>query len=192
VVYDTFAATGIKDCFLSRGFLSVFETFPEVNETRTQTDNKNGVHNSLFSEPQMWENSTVLPVWFKECVALHKEQRLALNETNWKDQRYLIMRCVDIDDRCGGASDRLQSVAALLDLVNMTRRMSHVIYQVEPPSTSTRILGTTKGRPRLDYSRLARSTLGLSKASPGLGESPEVYPTSQVIRTDSDLSSSKL
>jgi hypothetical protein len=90
----------------------------------------------------MWENSTVLPVWFKDYVALHREQRLALNETNWKDQRYLIMRCLDIDEKCGGASDRLQSVPALLGLANMTRRMLFIKW-----SPFARILGTTKGGP---------------------------------------------
>jgi hypothetical protein len=81
----------------------------------------------------MWENSTVLPVWFKEYVAFHREQRLALNETNWKDQRYLVMRCLNIDDRCGGASDRLQSVPALLGLANMTRRMFFITWSRPAP-----------------------------------------------------------
>jgi hypothetical protein len=71
----------------------------------------------------MRENSTALPVRFKEYVALRRERRLALNETSWKDQRYLIMRCLDIGDKCGGASDRLQSVPTLLGLANTTSRM---------------------------------------------------------------------
>jgi hypothetical protein len=117
------------------GVQSVFETFPEENEDerKTETNDKSRVQNSLLSEPPKWEKSAVLPAWFKENVALHKEQRLALNETKWKDQRYLIMRCLDehlssmrsldIDDKCGGASDHLQSVPTLLVLANITRRM---------------------------------------------------------------------
>jgi hypothetical protein len=112
---------------------SILERFQEENETSTETDDKSGVHNSLFSEPPKWENSTVLPVWFKEYVALHTEQRLALNETNWEDQRYLIMRCLDIDDKCGGASDRLQSVPTMLALANRTRRMLFIKWNRPAP-----------------------------------------------------------
>jgi hypothetical protein len=65
----------------------------------------------------------VLPVWFKEYVVLHRKQRLALTETNWKNQRFLIMRCLTTDDHCGGASDRLASIPAMLMLANATQRM---------------------------------------------------------------------
>jgi hypothetical protein len=35
------------------------------NASKTETDDESGVHNSFFSEPPKWENSTVLPVRFK-------------------------------------------------------------------------------------------------------------------------------
>jgi hypothetical protein len=111
----------------------VVETFPGDNETKSETGYKSGLHNSLFSEPPKWKNSTVLPAWFKDYVALHREQRLALNETNWEDQRYLIMRCLDIDDKCGGASDRLQSIPTMLALANRTRRMFFIKWSRPAP-----------------------------------------------------------
>jgi hypothetical protein len=111
----------------------VVETFPGDNETKSETGYKSGLHNSLFSEPPKWKNSTVLPAWFKDYVALHREQRLALNETNWEDQRYLIMRCLDIDTKCGGASDRLQSIPAMLALANKTRRIFFIKWSRPAP-----------------------------------------------------------
>jgi hypothetical protein len=80
-----------------------------------------------------WEDSTVLPNWFKGYVGFHREQRLLLNETNWRNQRYLIMRCLDIDDRCGGASDRLQSVPLMLLLANMTGRILFIKWSRPAP-----------------------------------------------------------
>jgi hypothetical protein len=104
------------------------------NAYKPEIDYKSGVVNSnLLSKTQKWENSTVLPVWFKNYVALHREQRLALNETNWKDQRYLIMRCLDIDNQCGGASDRLQSIPTLLALANKIRRMFFIKWSRPAP-----------------------------------------------------------
>jgi hypothetical protein len=75
----------------------------------------------------------VLPPWFKKYVISHREQRLALNENNWKNQRFLIMRCLDVDIACGGASDRLQSVPAMLMLANMTGRMLFIKWNRPVP-----------------------------------------------------------
>jgi hypothetical protein len=79
------------------------------------------------------EVSTVLPNWFKGYVGFHREQRLLLNETNWRNQRYMIMRCLDIDDKCGGASDRLQSVPLMLMLANMTGRILFIKWSRPAP-----------------------------------------------------------
>lgn len=77
-----------------------------------------------FSHHFLTHNSTVLPKWFKNYIILHREQRLALNETNWKNQRYLFLRCLDFDDACGGASGRpVSSIIAMLCLAERTRML---------------------------------------------------------------------
>ena len=53
------------------------------------------------------QNSTVLPQWMKQYFNWHNEQLLLLNETNWRDFKYYISRCLATDSPCGGASDRL-------------------------------------------------------------------------------------
>jgi hypothetical protein len=95
-------------------------------------------HKDELSRHFLAQNSTVLPAWFKEYVVSHKEKRLALNETNWKNQRFLIMRCLETDTGpwqlvCGGASDRLQSVPAMLMLANMTGRMLFIKWSRPAP-----------------------------------------------------------
>jgi hypothetical protein len=95
----------------------------------TNTDDKHKDRSRHF----LTQNSTVLPLWFKDYVNLHREQRLALNETNWKNQRFLIMRCLDFDDACGGASDRLSSIPAMLLLANRTRRMLFIKWSRPAP-----------------------------------------------------------
>jgi hypothetical protein len=88
--------------------------------TVTNEHNHNHKHKSRHF---LTQNSTVLPQWFKDYAISHRAQRLALTERNWKDQRFLIMRCLHTDRGCGGASDRLQSVPTMLMLANMTGRM---------------------------------------------------------------------
>jgi hypothetical protein len=79
------------------------------------------------------QNSTSLPAWFKEYSISHREQRAALNETNWKNQRFLIMRCLDFDEKCGGASDRLQGIPSMLMLANQTGRLFFIKWSRPAP-----------------------------------------------------------
>jgi hypothetical protein len=97
-------------------------------ETNTTND-----HEDEQSRHFLTQNSTSLPAWFKDYSISHREQRSALNETNWKNQRFLIMRCLDFDEKCGGASDRLQSIPAMLMLANQTGRMFFIKWSRPAP-----------------------------------------------------------
>jgi hypothetical protein len=79
------------------------------------------------------QNSTVLPVWFKNYVVQHRAKRLALTENNWKDQRFLIMRCLVTDDECGGAADRLASIPTMIMVANKTDRMLFIKWNRPAP-----------------------------------------------------------
>ncbi len=43
-------------------------------------------HEDEESRHFLTQNSTSMPAWFKEYSISHREQRFALNETNWKNQ----------------------------------------------------------------------------------------------------------
>lgn len=66
--------------------------------------------------PPLWGNSTTLPDWMKEYFHWHRAVRDNLNETNWENYRYLLLRCVAADKKCAGASDRLKAVPVAIRL----------------------------------------------------------------------------
>jgi hypothetical protein len=71
----------------------------------------------------LWENNPALPVWMKEYFEWHHEQVSQLNETNWKSQRYLVLRCLQQDRKCGGAADRLRVVPVALLVAHQFNRI---------------------------------------------------------------------
>jgi hypothetical protein len=101
---------------------------------------------------------------------------------------------------CAVSTNICHRCALSISMTNVVARP--IICRVFPPylylptllvacSLSNGILGATKWRSRLDYSRLARSTRGLSKASHGRGELTGGCSKCQGIFTDSELSPSK-
>jgi hypothetical protein len=66
----------------------------------------------------------------KEYFSWHQEQVLLLNETNWdKSHRYLVMRCLEIDGKCGGTSDRLKVVPFAIMLAAQTKRLLFIKWE---------------------------------------------------------------
>jgi len=80
-------------------------------------------YSTLAAVPFVWESSSVLPAWMKEYFAWHHKERLLLNETNWQTQKYLIMRCLNVDAKCGGASDRIKSIPFAVLLARSLNRI---------------------------------------------------------------------
>lgn len=82
-------------------------------------------------------NSTVhakhsrLPAWFVEYVTWHREQRQALNEKNYKNHRFLILRCLETDRSCGGLSDRIKPLPLFVLLAAQSKRI-FMIYWNKP------------------------------------------------------------
>jgi hypothetical protein len=116
------------DTYDTNNILKTLSRSVVTAETNTTND-----HEDEQSRHFLTQNSTSLPDWFKEYSISHREQRSALNETNWKNQRFLIMRCLDFDDKCGGAADRLQSIPAMLMLANQTGRMFFIKWSRPAP-----------------------------------------------------------
>lgn len=66
---------------------------------------------AIFHQPAPWRTSSVLPAWMKDYIAWHQEQRSLMTAENWDKNyqfRYLIVRCINEDPKCGGTADRLK------------------------------------------------------------------------------------
>jgi hypothetical protein len=59
-----------------------------------------------------------------EYFAWHKQERLTINESNWKDHRFLVMQCLGfMDTQCGGTADRLKPFLMLLREAHKSKRL---------------------------------------------------------------------
>jgi hypothetical protein len=97
----------------------------------------------------LWENNPALPVWMKEYFDWHQEQMSSLNETNWKSQRYLVLRCLQQDRKCGGAADRLRVVPVALLVAHQFDRILLIHWERPCPLTEFLVPPVTGG---LDWS----------------------------------------
>ena len=59
---------------------------------------------------------------FCRYFAWHAEERKRLNQKNWRSYKYLVVRCLAIDEKCGGAADRLQSVPLAILFASLSGR----------------------------------------------------------------------
>lgn len=66
---------------------------------------------------------TTLPAWMQDYIAWHSEQLQSLTAKNWRDHKFMISRCLDIDRACGGVSDRLKSLPVLMLLAAQSQRI---------------------------------------------------------------------
>ena len=76
------------------------------------------------------QNST-LPKWMTEYFDWHKQERSQITRENWNKTRYAIVTCREQDRRCGGASDRLQSLP--WDIYIAARSCRLLLYHWERP-----------------------------------------------------------
>jgi len=67
--------------------------------------------------------SKEFPRWMKTYFNWHRKRRLSLNETNWKSQKYLMLRCTHEDKKCGGLADRLKPLPYMILLAARHRRL---------------------------------------------------------------------
>jgi len=74
---------------------------------------------STFSPLATWQNSTVLPTWIKDYFDWHQQERAKLSHSS----KFLILKCLQNDTRCGGTADRLQPLPFALMIAARTRRL---------------------------------------------------------------------
>ena len=89
----------------------------------------------LFSRPAPWKTSTVMPKWMKEYFAWHEQQRAAMTPENWNNGtfRYLIVRCVAQDDKCGGTADRLKPLPFYILVAHHLQRILLIWWEKPAP-----------------------------------------------------------
>ena len=80
-----------------------------------------------------WEPIPEFPDWLNEYFAWHRETRVKLNEDNWRNYRYLVLRCLETDPKCGGASDRLQSFLLGLLFGSLGERLVFIHWERPAP-----------------------------------------------------------
>jgi hypothetical protein len=75
-------------------------------------------------------SSLLLPTWFEDYVTWHHQQVTQLTLTKqWKQHRYLVVRCLATDKHCSGASDRLQAMPLYVLLAHQSRRILYIYWE---------------------------------------------------------------
>ena len=81
-------------------------------------------NDSLLSLDSIRQQSDLLPKWMHDYIAWHRHTRQYLTPTNYTNStKYLIMRCLRMDSKCGGASDRLKLIPFALLVAHQTKRI---------------------------------------------------------------------
>jgi hypothetical protein len=70
-----------------------------------------------------------IPQWMEDYFEWHSETLSTLNESNYQDQKYLLLRCLNIDNKCGGASDRLQTIPAMILAAYRMQRLLFIKWE---------------------------------------------------------------
>lgn len=88
-----------------------------------------------------WRTSTKIPAWMKQYFQWHQEARANITKTKgtcWQQYQYLVIRCLDKHDFCGGTSDRLRALPFVLLLASRTNRL--LFYHWEFPCALQELL----------------------------------------------------
>ena len=90
------------------------------------------VASSVASTNNLGGSSKTIPAWMKDYLTWHAAQLQTLNVTNWNNTtqyRYLVLRCLLRDYKCGGASDRLKPIPFAMRLAYDTKRILLVDWE---------------------------------------------------------------
>lgn len=86
--------------------------------------------NNAFAK-NTWDDSKVLPKWMKDYFSWHRQEMKKLRKDNWKEFRFLVMRCLGRDNKCGGTADRIKTIPYVVYWAARTRRIL-MIYWSRP------------------------------------------------------------
>jgi hypothetical protein len=78
-------------------------------------------------------STLLLPPWMEDYFEWHYQTRLILNETNCGSYKYLVLRCLMRNQKCSGASDRLQSIPTAIRLASDGGRLLFIQWERPAP-----------------------------------------------------------
>ena len=84
-----------------------------------------------LSGNNIWDHAKTLPQWYKDYFNWHKKERAKITPENWREFKYLTMRCLDSDSRCGGTADRIKTIPYILYWAHRSKRIL-LIYWSRP------------------------------------------------------------
>jgi hypothetical protein len=106
---------------------------PVVLSTPAPTISSN-VRDDYFKKAAPWRHSTTLPAWMKDYITWHQSQRARLTADNWQQVgRFLVVRCREVDDTCGGTADRLKPLPFYVLIAHRMQRI--LLFWWERPSS---------------------------------------------------------
>jgi len=87
----------------------------------------------VSTSTKLTSGQSKIPDWMKEYFSWHRNVTAQLNETNWGDQHYLLLRCVTSDKKCSGTSDRLQAIPVILRMAYDAKRLFYLAWSRPAP-----------------------------------------------------------
>jgi hypothetical protein len=97
------------------------------NMYRTRVD----IHEAV--EQAITGSLETLPTWLQDYVIWHNQVRSTLNAENYSRHRFLVMKCLACDDRCGGTADRLLPIPLMLFVAHQTKRLLLIYWERPVP-----------------------------------------------------------
>lgn len=98
--------------------------------TAAEDDNSYTAGNGFgYQQTTNYKSSTKLPQWMKEYFDWHREKTEKLNESNYKDFKFIFLRCSNYDRRCGGVADRLKSLPLFIAMGAYSNRIFMIRWQ---------------------------------------------------------------
>lgn len=85
------------------------------NTTLQAGGSKEAVHGGWIEEYAEWHRDTIYTI----------EQ----NHSQWQSYKYVVVRCLEIDTKCGGAADRLKSIPLILLMAHKHKRIIFIEWE---------------------------------------------------------------
>jgi len=128
--FGYFAIVVERPTNLNRMLVPVHQFPPQQQQSEHDSDTTTSSIPTNISED-------VLPTWMTDYFQWHNESLNLLNQdyTQWKNYQYLVVRCLEMDNKCGGASDRLQSIPLALLMAAKYKRLLFIEWEKPAPLT---------------------------------------------------------
>jgi hypothetical protein len=102
---------------------------PKPSTKTREHDNTQRVVNFERKTEDSRSKQDSIPQWMEDYFEWHSKTVSKLNESNYQDQKYFLLRCLNIDNKCGGASDRLQTIPAMVLAAYRMQRLLFIKWE---------------------------------------------------------------